>query len=53
MPWMRLIFVNSGMFLMASKSVSNVRISGILLSCISTRVVQSVSVGMMFGCLRM
>ena len=41
------------MFLTASKSMSKDRISEILWSRISTSVVQSVSVGMMFGCLRM
>ena len=49
---MRLIFVNSGIFLTKSKSVSKDRICRILCSRISTRVVQSVSVGMMLGCFR-
>jgi len=47
---MRLIFLNSGMFLMLSKSVSKDRICWILWSRIRMRVVQSVSVGIMFGC---
>jgi len=50
---MRLVFLNSGMFWAASKSVSKVRIFWILWSRMRMRVVQSVSVGIMFGCFRM
>jgi len=50
---MRLMFTNSGRVLTASKSVSKDRISVVFWSLISTRVVQSVSVGMIVGCFRM